>query len=84
MNRDAIPLLYEKWTPELESELQVLKEKYIKIGDTAFARSVIVKKMELSNTADHYTREERNTLREKVALMDAAYLDTASVREALM
>ena len=57
MNMDAIPLLYEQWTPELESDLQVLKEKDIKIGDTDFAWSVVVKKMELSASADHYTRE---------------------------
>ena len=56
MNRGAIPLLYKQWTPELESELQVLKEKDIKIGDTDFARSVVVKKMYLSAAADHYTR----------------------------
>ena len=58
-----------------------MKEKDIKIGDTAFSRSVVVKKMELSAAGDHYTREERNTLRAKFACMDAADGATSSVGE---
>ena len=53
MNRGAIPLLYKQWTPELESELQVLKEKDIKIGDTDFPRIFVVNNMELSAAVDH-------------------------------
>ena len=72
MNRYAIPLLYKQCTPELESEIKVLKEKYINIGDTAFDQSVVVKNMELSAAADHYTRQERNELRENLSLMDSS------------
>ena len=61
-----------------------MKEKYINIGDTAFARNVVVKKMEFSAAVDHYTREERNAPREKFALMNAADGATASVGEALV
>ena len=61
-----------------------MKEKDIKIGDTAFAQSVVVKKMELSSDADRYTREERNSLRENSKLMDADDGATASFGEALM
>ena len=61
-----------------------MKEKDIKIGDTDFDRSVVVKNMELSAAVDNYTREERNAIREKFALVDAADGDTASVGEALM
>ena len=61
-----------------------MKEKYIKIGDTAFAQSVVVNKMELSAAADHYAREEINAPRAKFVLMDAADGATASVGDALM
>ena len=61
-----------------------MQEKDIKIGGTAFARSVVVKKMESSDAEDHYTREERNSPREKFVLMDAYDGDTAIVGEALM
>ena len=79
MNRGAIPLLYKQWTPELESELQAMKENYIKIEDTAFPRSVVMNKMVLSAAADHYTREEINALMEKLSLIDADDGATASV-----
>ena len=61
-----------------------LEKKDINIGDNAFARSAVVKKMEFSAAVDHYTREERNALREMFELMDAADGATASVGEALM
>ena len=61
-----------------------MKEKYIDIGDTDFAQSVVVKKMELSAAADHYTREEINALIEIFALMDDYDGATASVGEAFM
>ena len=40
-----------------------MKGKYLKIGDTTFAWSVVVKNMELSAAVDHYTKEEINILR---------------------
>ena len=43
-----------------------------------------MKKTEISADADHYTREERNELRAKFALVDAADRATSSVGEALM
>ena len=68
MNRDANPLLYEQWKPGLVSELQVLKEKYIKIGDTTFARNVVVKKMEFTTAADHYTKRGKKITEGKVRI----------------
>ena len=43
-----------------------------------------MKKMELSADADHYTREEINSLREKFTLINAADKDIVSFRESLM
>ena len=68
----------------IKIELQVLKEKDIKIGDTDFSHSVVVKKMELSAPPDHYTRKEINAPRGKFTLMDASDGETSIFGEALM
>ena len=43
-----------------------------------------MKNMELSAAVDHYTREERKSLREIFALVEDYDWDTASVGESLM
>ena len=60
-------------------------KKNIKIGDTAFAQTLVVKKMKLRATADNLSREERDILRARFTLMDAAERGaaTASVGEDL-
>ena len=54
----------------MESELQGLIKKDIKLANTALVCSMVVKKMELSAAADSITRKERNTMKACFVEMD--------------
>ena len=63
---------YARWTDEDERKLNAMKCDDISIGDTAYGREVALKKRELEAVTDHLSREERDTLRQKLNAMDAA------------
>ena len=46
------------------------QKKNIKIGDTALARTITVKKMELNAAADNFSKEERNNMRDWLDVLD--------------
>jgi hypothetical protein len=60
------------WTDKDERKLNALKCDDISIGDTAYGREIALKKRELEAVTDHLSREERDTLRQKLNAMDTA------------
>ena len=46
------------------------EKKEIKIGDTALARTITVKKMELNAAVDNFSKEERNGIKPRLAMLD--------------
>ena len=65
------PHLLESWTNENEAEIERLKKKDIKMGDTAYGRLVALKKKELTAALGKSTNKERDKWRVKTDLMDA-------------
>ena len=65
------PPLLESWTTENEADIERLKKKYIKIGDTAYGQIVALKKKELTAALGKSTKKERDEWRAKINLMDA-------------
>ena len=65
-----LPLL-ESWTTENESELDQIKKKDIKMGDTVYGRQVALKKKESTAALGKSTKKERDEWRAKIDLMDA-------------
>ena len=52
------------------------------IGDTMFGREVALRKQELVAAANHFSREERDAMRQRFMEMDAKD-DSAAITEAL-
>ncbi len=66
------PPLYERWTDEDKQWLVALQYNVIGIKDTMFRCEVAPKKRELEAAADHFTREEREAMGQKLDAIDAA------------
>ena len=54
----------------MELELETLKKKDIKISDTALAKTITVKRMELNAAVENFSKEERNAMRARLAMLD--------------
>jgi hypothetical protein len=65
------PPPYAKWTDEDEHRLVSLQSDVNGIGDTMFGREVALKKKELEAAANHFSREERDAMRQRFTDMDA-------------
>ena len=66
------PPLLESWTTENEADIERLKKKDIKMGDTAYSRMVALKKKELTGALGKSTKKERDEWRVKIDLIDAS------------
>ena len=66
------PPPFERWTNEDEQRLVALQSDVISIGDTVFGRQVALKKRELEVAACHFSREERDAMRQRLDAMDAS------------
>ena len=62
----------DKWTLENEAELERLRRKDIKMGDTAYGRLLAQKKKELTAALGKSTKEERAEWRRRIDAMDAS------------
>ena len=56
----------------MEAELSKWKKKDIKMEDTAYARSLTVKRMEFNAAANTFTRYQRDEMRAQFDKMDGA------------
>jgi len=65
------PPPYAKWTDEDKHRLVSLQSDVNGIGDTMFGREVALKKKELEAAANHFSREERDAMRQRFTDMDA-------------
>jgi hypothetical protein len=71
------PPSYERWTNEDEQQLVALHSDVIGIKDVMFGREVALKKREMEAATSHFTREEREAMRQKLDAMDAAEANAA-------
>ncbi len=63
--------VYQRWMDDDEHRLVSMQTTSIDLSNTQYGRKLALKKRELEAAADHFSREERDTMRQKLDVMDA-------------